>query len=77
MNCAVFQLISSRSAPAARRSVSEVSAAISSRCFQRIDGGFDADDGLDVRRRGCFGIRERPFQDAVDDQVGIGGEWAK
>src|SRR5258708_15400183 len=39
--------------------------------LQRIDGGFDADDGLDVRRRGCFGIRERPFQDAVDDQVGI------
>jgi len=51
-----FQLMSSRSAPAARRSVSEVSAAISSKMLQRIDGGFDADRGLDVRSARGFGF---------------------
>jgi len=35
--------------------------------LQRIDGGFGADDGLDVGRRGRFGIRQRPFEDAVND----------
>src|SRR5579859_3932460 len=35
--------------------------------LQRIDGGFGAEGGLDVRGRGRIGIGEGPFQDAMDD----------
>jgi len=42
--------------------------------LQRIDGGFHADRGLDVRGHRGLGIGERPFQDAVNDQVGIAAD---
>jgi hypothetical protein len=35
--------------------------------LQRIDSGFGADGGFDVGRRGRFGIRQSPFQDAMNN----------
>src|ERR1700688_870191 len=67
MNCAVFQAINSRSAVSARRSVSDVSAAMGS------DRGFF----LAWTRVRCglrLGMIERPLQDAVHDQVGIAAD---
>ena len=70
-NCAVFQSMSSRSAVAARRSVSEVSCGNFLEMVLRVERGFCADNGLDERRRRSIGMSESPFEDAMNDEIGI------
>ena len=71
MNCAVFQSISSRSAPAARRSASDDSAAISSSSPCEYTTASASDHAFRRSRRGFVRMLQRPLQSAVHDQVGI------
>src|SRR5271167_480576 len=42
--------------------------------IQRIKSGLDADGGLDLSGRFCVGIGERPFEYAMNDQIGIAAD---